>query len=174
MWHQWRLIHVSRCISAAGIDAFVTVSGDGLFHEVIQGLMSRDDWATAIKTPVGIIPAGSGNGLAVSIGSQSPLKAALAVIKGRTEPLDLLSVAMGDRKPYYAHLEIVWGLISDVDIESDRLCRSYWHDINEDELTMPLRYRWAGPARFTLSAVGRTLNPRKYRGKLAFLAWTEV
>jgi sphingosine kinase len=36
----------------------VTISGDGLFHEVVNGLLTRKDWAEARKTPVGIIPAG--------------------------------------------------------------------------------------------------------------------
>ena len=29
------------------------VSGDGLVHEVYQGLMSRPDWQTAVKIAVG-------------------------------------------------------------------------------------------------------------------------
>jgi diacylglycerol kinase family enzyme len=30
----------------SGYDLIVTVSGDGLAHEVINGLMMRDDWET--------------------------------------------------------------------------------------------------------------------------------
>lgn len=40
------------------MDAIVTVSGDGLLWEVINGLMQRKDSLAAIKIPVGIIPAG--------------------------------------------------------------------------------------------------------------------
>ena len=29
------------------------VSGDGLVHEIINGLMQRSDWSTAIHTPIG-------------------------------------------------------------------------------------------------------------------------
>lgn len=35
--------------------------------KVINGLMERPDWEQAIKTPVGILPCGSGNALAGSI-----------------------------------------------------------------------------------------------------------
>lgn len=35
--------------------------------QVINGLMERSDWEQAIKTPVGILPCGSGNALAGSI-----------------------------------------------------------------------------------------------------------
>jgi hypothetical protein len=37
------------------------------FLQVINGLMNRDDWQDAIKTPIGCIPGGSGNALACSI-----------------------------------------------------------------------------------------------------------
>ena len=47
--------------------AVVIVSGDGLVHEVYNGLFERDDWALACQIPVGIIPGGSGNGLAKSV-----------------------------------------------------------------------------------------------------------
>lgn len=36
----------------------------GLFFKVYNGLMARSDWKEAVKTPVGVIPGGSGNGLA--------------------------------------------------------------------------------------------------------------
>lgn len=38
-----------------------------LIRQVINGLMERPDWEQAIKTPVGILPCGSGNALAGSI-----------------------------------------------------------------------------------------------------------
>lgn len=65
-----------------GHDRVVAVGGDGTVHEVINGLMSN----TAPGPPpmLGVVPAGSGNDLARSLGL--PLN-----------PLDALSVAMGDR-----------------------------------------------------------------------------
>ena len=47
--------------------AIVIVSGDGLVHEVYNGLFEREDWAQACQIPVGVIPGGSGNGLAKSV-----------------------------------------------------------------------------------------------------------
>jgi diacylglycerol kinase family enzyme len=38
-------------------DAIVTVSGDGIIHEVINGLLSRSD-ALEIDIPIGVIPSG--------------------------------------------------------------------------------------------------------------------
>ncbi|MED6238800.1 Sphingosine kinase 1, partial [Ataeniobius toweri] len=48
-------------------DALVIMSGDGLLHEVINGLLERPDWEDAICTPLGILPGGSGNALAASV-----------------------------------------------------------------------------------------------------------
>jgi len=35
--------------------------------QVVNGLMERADWLTAIKTPIGVVPAGSGNALTSAI-----------------------------------------------------------------------------------------------------------
>lgn len=45
-------------------DGIVTVSGDGLLHEVVNGLMLRKDWMEIReKVTIGGIPGGTGNGL---------------------------------------------------------------------------------------------------------------
>lgn len=46
----------------------IAVGGDGLFHEIVNGLLRREDWAKVMDNlALGIIPSGSGNGLARSI-----------------------------------------------------------------------------------------------------------
>ncbi|EFA79464.1 sphingosine kinase [Heterostelium album PN500] len=42
--------------------------GDGLFHEFINGLLARDDWMDARNIRLCLIPAGTGNGIACSLG----------------------------------------------------------------------------------------------------------
>lgn len=59
--------YVHNCANLFSWDAIVIISGDGLIFEVFNGLMARDDWEKAVKLPVGVIPGGSGNGLAASI-----------------------------------------------------------------------------------------------------------
>lgn len=47
----------------------VVAGGDGLLFEVINGIMERPDWSSMFsQLKLGIIPCGSGNGLAKSIG----------------------------------------------------------------------------------------------------------
>ena len=38
--------------------AIICIGGDGTVHEVINGLMNRPDWEHAMRTPIGLIPAG--------------------------------------------------------------------------------------------------------------------
>ena len=69
-------------IQIGAFDGIVCVSGDGLVHEVFNGLMSRKDWDQAIKIPLGTIPAGSGNALATDMGTLDPISAAFGIARG--------------------------------------------------------------------------------------------
>ena len=63
--------HATEIASKLDLDAYdalVTISGDGVLHEVVNGLMKHADWQRAIKHPIGVIPGGTGNGLVVSMG----------------------------------------------------------------------------------------------------------
>ncbi len=87
-------------------DSVVTVSGDGLIHEVINGLLNRPDWDKKTKIAgfedvkfretltVGSIPGGTGNGFMMSLlerGNENygVLEAAFRIIKGRKIDVDL-------------------------------------------------------------------------------------
>jgi sphingosine kinase len=48
-------------------DALVTVSGDGLVHEVMNGFADHSVSAKAFNIPVVPIPTGSGNGLSLNL-----------------------------------------------------------------------------------------------------------
>ncbi|CAN8029946.1 unnamed protein product, partial [Ixodes persulcatus] len=106
----------------------LVISGDGLLFEVYNGLMERPDWEQAVKIPIGIIPGGSGNGLARSIShtanepyvSDPIVAATLGVAKGRISPLDLMLVET-PKGALYSFLTVGWGIMADIDIESERL-----------------------------------------------------
>ncbi|XP_059364052.1 sphingosine kinase 2-like isoform X2 [Carassius carassius] len=155
-------------------DGIVIVSGDGLLHEVINGLMERPDWEQAIKTPVGILPCGSGNALAGSINHcagydmclREPLllNCCFLLCRGGVKPMDLVSVTTSPctsstsnqngpppaPRRLFSFLSVAWGFVSDVDIESER-------------------YRGLGSARFTLGTLVRLASLRSYKGRLSYL-----
>eukprot|EP00002_Diphylleia_rotans_P022288 TRINITY_DN4367_c0_g1_i2.p1 TRINITY_DN4367_c0_g1~~TRINITY_DN4367_c0_g1_i2.p1 ORF type:complete len:408 (+),score=56.90 TRINITY_DN4367_c0_g1_i2:51-1274(+) len=133
-----------------GFDAIVTISGDGTIHEVLNGLMSRPDWKEIVQIPLGCVPGGSGNALAHTTGLKTPLDAALSIVKGKTQPLDVCSIVQSNRR-FFSFLTISWAIASDVDIESEVL-------------------RWMGDLRFTLWAVYRMIFLRRYHGKLEFIS----
>ncbi|XP_028928915.1 sphingosine kinase 2 [Ornithorhynchus anatinus] len=149
-----------RGLNLAEWDGIVTLSGDGLLYEVVNGLMERPDWAKAIKTPVGILPCGSGNALAGAVnqhGGFEPalgldllLNCSLLLCRGARAPLDLLSVTLASGTRIFSFLSVAWGFVSDVDVESER-------------------FRPLGPARFTLGTALRLASLHTYRGRLSYL-----
>lgn len=135
-------------------DGIVCVSGDGVFVEMVNGLLQREDWDTAIKAPLGIIPAGTGNGLSKSIldavGEMHSIQhATFAVIRGHKRLLDVTTVSQGERK-FFSILMLTWGLIADIDIESEK-------------------YRWMGSTRLDFYCFLRVMKLRKYHGHIEFV-----
>jgi sphingosine kinase len=72
-------------------------------------------------------------------------------------------IAEGEKEPMpnapfklirYGFEALMWGIIADVDIESEK-------------------YRWMGSARFTVATIPRILNPRYYSGKFLYLPSSE-
>ncbi|KAL3284427.1 hypothetical protein HHI36_018586 [Cryptolaemus montrouzieri] len=133
------------------------VGGDGIVFEVINGLFERWDWSETVKNiPVGVIPGGSGNGLARSIAYHcgepyipSTLPSALAAIKSKVAPMDLVRVETKSQI-LFSFLSVGWGFLSDVDIESERL-------------------RILGGQRFNVWSLARLIGLRSYRGKIWYL-----
>ena len=83
----------------------------------MNALTRREDAATAVHTPVSIIPGGSGNGLASSVGFFSPYDACLGIIGGFSRPLDLLEVEQEGVHTATSFLLVGWGVVSDIDFQ---------------------------------------------------------
>eukprot|EP00924_Labyrinthula_sp_SR-Ha-C_P002334 maker-scaffold_16-snap-gene-1.14-mRNA-1 protein AED:0.00 eAED:0.00 QI:72/1/1/1/1/1/3/559/523 len=150
-------------------DSILIVSGDGLMFEVIQGIMLRNpiEWKTIVqKLSLGIIPAGSGNGLAVSLVKEVDTRLEIGIkqstvvlVKGlckshdERKRMDLCCMQfMGKANPkrIYSFLSMEWGLISWCDIESEKL-------------------RFLGGLRFAIYTVLGIIKRKRYSGMISYL-----
>ncbi|KAJ1291437.1 hypothetical protein BS78_02G315500 [Paspalum vaginatum] len=152
--HRLHAQEIAYSLDLRKYDGIICVSGDGVLVEVVNGLLRREDWETAIKVPLGIIPAGTGNGMAQSLlhAAGEPFSisnAVLAIIRGHRRALDVTSVVQGKTR-FFSVLMLTWGLVADVDIESEK-------------------YRWMGSARLEFYFLIRTLNLRRYNGRVLFV-----
>ncbi|EZA53682.1 hypothetical protein DMN91_007771 [Ooceraea biroi] len=166
-------IHITKCPNYAREfirtrdiyqwSGLLMVGGDGIVFEVVNGLLQRSDWEKALhELPLGVIPCGSGNGLAKSIAhaKQEPydrnplLISALTAVKCKTTPMDLVRVETRNQI-LFSFLSVGWGLLADIDIESERL-------------------RAIGGQRFTVWSVARLIGLRTYKGKVSYLPCNKV
>jgi sphingosine kinase len=142
----------------AHYDGLVLLGGDGIIHEVLNGIMDRPDGAEILQAKVlGVVGCGTANGYASSIAHESyeyygPLDETFLIAKGRHFRADLSKYTTLTDTPrtYWSFLSFTWSIIADVDIESERLY-------------------WLGDMRFDIWAVWRILFLRRYRGKLSYL-----
>ena len=136
-------------------DCIMTVGGDGMLFEIINGLSARskgDGEHILRSVSVAPIPGGTGNGLVKSIlhecGEElSVINSVFMALKGHPESMDLSYVETSSRS-YRSFLLLGWGLISDIDLLSERL-------------------RCLGELRLHLAAVYFILKKRLYRGRLS-------
>ncbi|KAB5533947.1 hypothetical protein DKX38_017033 [Salix brachista] len=150
-------LHAKEVVSTMDLskyDGIVCVSGDGILVEVVNGLLEREDWNVAIKMPLGMVPAGTGNGMVKSTldSAGEPCTASnavVAIIRGHKCSLDVATILQGDTK-FFSVLMLAWGLVADVDIESEK-------------------YRWMGSARLDFYGLQRMLSLRQYSGRISFV-----
>ncbi len=129
--------------------AIVSISGDGIIHEIINAIMHRSDWDKQRKTPLGIIPSGSSNALAWNLKLGDVKDALFAILQGKTLEMDLFCViSKGSR--IYSHMSIMWTFLADIDLGSDA-------------------FRALGTSRYTVVALLRVMRLRHYTGDLFFL-----
>ncbi|HZC26732.1 MAG TPA: diacylglycerol kinase [Actinopolymorphaceae bacterium] len=77
-------VDLARRAAARGVDALVIIGGDGMIHLTLDAVAET-------QTPLAVIPAGTGNDLARSLGIpvRDPLAAADLVVAGYTRAQDL-------------------------------------------------------------------------------------
>ncbi|EGF98591.1 uncharacterized protein MELLADRAFT_25264, partial [Melampsora larici-populina 98AG31] len=156
--HRGHGIEIGEGIDLTQFQVLVCVSGDGIVHEVLNGIGRRADAGIALKKiSFASIPAGSGNALSVNnMGPQNcrnTVLAALTALKGRAVPLDLCSVTQlpagksvdSGVEPIrmLSFLSTSFGLMADLDVGTEN-------------------WRWMGETRFILGYLkGAFKNPKQ-------------
>ncbi|KAK4121617.1 hypothetical protein N657DRAFT_577246 [Parathielavia appendiculata] len=137
-------VELARDLNIDDYDIAVPCSGDGLPHEVFNGLAKRPDARRALsKIAVCHIPCGSGNALSCNLyGTHRPTLAALGIVKGVLTPLDLVSVTHGNERTI-SFLSQAVGLIAELDLGTEHL-------------------RWMGATRFTCGFLMLALQRKTY------------
>jgi diacylglycerol kinase (ATP) len=89
-----------------GYDVVIAMGGDGTLGAVIRGIAGS-------KIKLGIIPAGTENDIAASLGIPEDLKEACALIaSGHTRELDLGQISTKKRKKFYFFMVAAVGLVA--------------------------------------------------------------
>ena len=143
-------IEIAEKLDTDTFDVIAACSGDGLPHEVFNGLAKKADARRALsKVAVVQLPCGSGNAMSWNLnGTDSTSLAALCVVKGIRTPMDLVSITQGDTRTL-SFLSQAVGIIAESDLATEHL-------------------RWLGDARFTYGLLVRLLRQTVYPCDVAF------
>ncbi|KAK2626608.1 hypothetical protein QTJ16_003783 [Diplocarpon rosae] len=142
--YRGEAVEISEKLDIEAFDVVASVSGDGLPHEVFNGLGKRLDAKKALsKVAVVNIPGGSGNAMSCNLnGTDSVSLATLAIIKGIPTPLDLISITQGDVRTL-SFLSQSVGIVAESDLATEHL-------------------RFLGAQRFTYGFLVRLINKALY------------
>ena len=147
--YQGHAVEIARQLDIEAHDVIASCSGDGLPHEVFNGLGRKPNAAEALsKVAVVQLPCGTGNAMSWNLnGTDSTSIAALCVVKGIRTPLDLVSITQGNNRTL-SFLSQSVGIVAEVDCGTEHL-------------------RWMGSARFTYGFLVRVLRKQMYPCELA-------
>lgn len=151
--HSGEAVNIAEKLDIEAFDIIASCSGDGLPHEVFNGLGKRPDAKRALsKIAVVHIPCGSGNAMSCNLnGTDSASMATLAIIKGIPTPLDLISITQGETRTL-SFLSQAVGVVAESDLATEHL-------------------RWMGQERFTygflVRLLGKTIYPCDIAVKVA-------
>ncbi|KAL3878908.1 hypothetical protein ACJMK2_031234 [Sinanodonta woodiana] len=119
------------------VNGIVVAGGDGTVIEAVTGFMRKEDKSFRRNIPLGIIPLGQTNRFAKLFfgGDKDEVKcildAAMAVVKGDVEKVDVLSIQGEDGRTIYSLTGMETGAFRD----AEQRKKSYWY-------LGPLKSRW--------------------------------
>jgi YegS/Rv2252/BmrU family lipid kinase len=134
---------LARTLDLSDCQGLCLIGGDGTIHEVANGLLARE---IPVSVPLGIIPGGTGNSVAMHLGFLNPEHAVEKILDGRTQPVDVVRLTLPDRTLYCLNI-VGWGNGVDINRTAERL-------------------RKLGKPRYTVATLWHMLYPRRRRATL--------
>ena len=98
-------------------DVICAIGGDGTIHETADGLMQS---GKASHLAFSVIPSGTGNAFAQTLGELRPKKAIQKILEGERLKIDVMEIKQGSQVSYAVNI-IGWGMASKVNQISDQL-----------------------------------------------------
>ncbi|KAL5268000.1 hypothetical protein ACHWQZ_G004897 [Mnemiopsis leidyi] len=153
---------IVRAMDLNSTDAIVCIGGDGVFHEVFNSLLWRQQYEMfgedarrvnpqPCPVKIGLIPAGSTNAVVYcTTGVADPVTSAMHIAMGREVKIDLISCWYGGEIERFGTNFVGYGFFGDVLRSSEE-------------------YRWMGPTRYDFSGVKTIVNLKSYRGRIEYL-----
>jgi len=139
--HSGHAEQIIESINLLNFNAILVLGGDGTMHEVINGLLKRED---GINLPIGNIPTGSGNSLLYDLGKFDIKDTINIILKNKIRKIDILELSTLNKKIYSMNL-IGWGMGNDIGLRAEKM-------------------RWLGPMRYNVASLIEIL---KYKGRQA-------
>ena len=133
--------HASQIVQKIDLKEYtglIIIGGDGTFHEVVNGLMHRQD---NYKVPVGLIPGGSGNSFLYESSYQDPMLFLDNILKIKKRSIDVIEVQTSNEFIYSINL-VGWGLVTDIGTSAEK-------------------FRWLGTNRYTLTSIIEIIKNKK-------------
>jgi diacylglycerol kinase (ATP) len=127
-------IPIARKAIKDGYDVVIAMGGDGTIGAVIRGIAGS-------KVKLGVIPAGTENDIARSLGIPEDMKEACAIIAaGHTRKLDLGQISTKERKKFYFFMVSAIGLTATLYPEISEVPEGKWIGIKDAVMTI-LKYK---------------------------------
>lgn len=147
--HHRHAVELGRELDESKYDVIACCLGDGVPHEIINGIYEKDDRGEAAFDKVAItqLPCGSGNALSLSThGTNDASVAAFRMLKAQRTKMDVMAVTQkvdGADQTRLSFMSQAYGLIADADIGTEHL-------------------RWMGPIRFEIGVAHKLVTRAKY------------
>lgn len=125
--HARMMIH---SLPFEGYDGFCAIGGDGTMHELINGMLTREDKK---KIPLGLITGGTGNSFMHDLNCLDPVVAVKRILQNKRRKVDIAEVDAAGETIYGFNI-VGWGLPTDINILADKL-------------------RWLGGQRYNVASV---------------------